>query len=151
MIRGSSWCRYPIWRCYLNTCIFYLPYGQARALADIRHTEAEAAGTSERIALLEVKKTWLAQITVSSHHILLRMREQVRLGTRWNTRKQVRYWRAGGVYLADAGAAWVSVDAAWQVTLTANTLRKISVSKRTTVTLLTCKPLLAHALTCKQT
>lgn len=62
--------------------IFYLPYGQARALADVRHTKAEAAATSERIALLEVKKTWLAQITVSSHHMLLRMREQVRLGTR---------------------------------------------------------------------
>ena len=55
------------------------------------------------------------------------------------------------VYLADAVAAGVSVDAAVQVALTANTLRKISKSKRPTVTLSTCKSLLTHTLTCRHT
>lgn len=55
------------------------------------------------------------------------------------------------VYLADAGAAGVCVDAARQVTFTTNTRRIISVSKCTTITLSTCETLLAFTLTCRYT
>lgn len=55
------------------------------------------------------------------------------------------------VHLAGAGSAGVCVGAAGRVTLTANTLRKISVSKRTGVTPFTCETLLTHTLTCTHT
>lgn len=65
----------PVYRC-VSVC--YLSCGPGGALADIGHTEAETVGAAEQVTLLQVVETWFTQITVSSHHIYLRRREQVR-------------------------------------------------------------------------
>lgn len=71
-----------------------------------------------------------------------------------NHHKTVYYWSCSNdvaAYLAGAGGAGVSVGAARQITLTTNTLRKISVSKCTTITLSTYKALLTSTLTRRHT
>lgn len=59
-------------------CVCYLSRGPGGALADIRNTEAETVCAAEWMILLQVVETRLTQITVSSHHVHLRKREQVR-------------------------------------------------------------------------
>lgn len=124
----------------------HLSGGPGRTLADVGHTEAEAVGAAQRVALPEVVEARFTQVAVGSHHVHL-------MSSRSAGEPQVCDTgpaRAAEVcvHLAGAGSAGVRVGAASSVTLTANTLREISVSERTGVTPFTCEPLLTHTLTC---
>lgn len=56
----------------------YLSCGPGGALTDVRHTKAKTVSAAKLIFLLQVVEPWFTQVTVSSHHVLLREGAQVR-------------------------------------------------------------------------
>lgn len=128
----------------------HLGGGPGRTLTDVGHAEAETVGAAERVVLLEVVESRFTQVTVGPHHVHLRSNRSPDEPQVTDT--AVPTWaRQVCVHLAGAGGAGVGVGAAGSVTLTANTPRKTSVSKRTGVTPFTCETLLTHTLTCTHT
>lgn len=75
--------------CAQCACVCYLNSGPCGAFTHIRHTETKAVRAAKWIVFLQVVETWFAQITVSSHHVHLRKREQAS-GNRRDVRQEAR-------------------------------------------------------------